>query len=463
MTQRSLTNVAIPVEVLELFFLVVLKNPGLRQTYSPTTLMLVCKQWQGVGIRLLWTDICLRSSRQLKLFLSSSGPCNFKVIKSLTMLLAPIEPMLKDGETIACKQNLAEDLKTLVRDGNQRTRDLWSLLRQLASSFDNMPHLTSLSLHILGQEPEHAPDGFWIPYEIVHDIVKSLPQTVKYLELDTKCHDRKDMSSASHICTTIFAELPSLVHLRLRLAWLCSEIFSGSNELQSLVLPLQSGSTFTETQLCGTDGHDRRANAWMTTKSGAKARQSIVEGGIHGVSLTPSLQNFAIIDTTHSLSDSGSVPLLNCRDMVGKTTTSFPLLDVGTKSPEGIMRLLRYEDIDGVERDAVGNIADVEELVERRAWCTTVDGCRFPKAYRDSPEGRKHDWLKKGNYVTRDNYIAPPTNYMEDHLWEEEDKAGRKLLHVRTTEGVGEVEPMHKEKPDDGSDGWVSVSDEEND
>ena len=150
-----------------------------------------------------------------------------------------------------------------------------------------------------------------------------------------------------------------------------------------------------------------------------------------------------IIDQQNS--EDGSLQLMNVREVKAAKTLSLPLLYLHGRGEDDFKFNLRPPTSGDTARDVVGLINDVEQAAEGEMWAATSTGLRSPTAYRDSPEGRAHQWVKTCPYETRQEYILHQQGQMIG-LWQDEEDMGRLLVKARETDGLGKAEPIFREK-----------------
>ena len=193
-------------------------------TANFNTALRVCSKWGDIGERLLWTDVSLENDR-IDRFLSGGGRRD-AFITSLTLLIRPLhfqwpeEVVINDPDLDIGKESPA-------------TNTLWKSLEKLPDRVRHMKSLTSFSFKVSGYTLRHQAEGFWLRTEHISAIIDALPASVKHLEIDSYCFDRRgtpSVTGAHHLCPRLRRMLPQLNNLRLRLSQICEELVESQRE-----------------------------------------------------------------------------------------------------------------------------------------------------------------------------------------------------------------------------------------
>ncbi|KPI44743.1 uncharacterized protein AB675_8486 [Cyphellophora attinorum] len=442
---------AIPAEIVEIFLKHVIHGNGERGT-SIVNLLCVSAIWRDIGLRLLWSDIVVDCDK-LARFVQAPASSNFGLITSLTFTSEP--PKETNDEQIPSIGSLFAGVSYRSPDVNKSCRQLNSTLKDLATILPLMTKMKTFSFYIQIQDGQLRAHSTAISRHTLAVVVKSLPESLESLEIDTKCYDRAlDGETGEHLCHTIAQRIPSLINLRLRLAVMCPEIIAASKTLRSCVICLGAGrGPFSVTIRCDdkNQGIPISGNESDTRKFWHDLITSM------STKLLPSrnLKKLVVVDATGS---SGmQLGKFDIRDLLTSKTTSCPVqtlryLNILVRYPQGA-------DPSNI-CDVAGFMGDVEELVEGQSWHTTTTGSRFPDDYKTSSMGAKHDWATNRKHATPESWPAKITENagdpsFADHskywtalhggpstLWEDEAKAGRRLVEVRVVDGVGDTEPI---------------------
>ncbi|MCJ1326166.1 hypothetical protein MMC10_002830 [Thelotrema lepadinum] len=114
-----------------------------------------------------------------------------------------------------------ENLDSARLNGNNGSKRLQQSLDQLSRRIANMKQLKSLSIQCA---PTHQYLGSWITRSSLSHILKSLPETVRNLEVDTRGYENTQARDDPHLCPLIRRVIPQLQHLRLRFANICPDL-----------------------------------------------------------------------------------------------------------------------------------------------------------------------------------------------------------------------------------------------
>lgn len=161
---------------------------------SPSFLacLLCCKTWHSVGLRLLYHDLLLTNSN-LETFVKNFNHvlCG-SLVRSLTLCIVPVQPDLQPNAPHPYA--FLEDMDHMRRHGNQGSKRLWGLLKDVSGKIATMIRLMTFSLYV-SPEPRNG-IGFWIPRPIIAKVIETLPESCVNLEIDTRGHDYSEPGSA---------------------------------------------------------------------------------------------------------------------------------------------------------------------------------------------------------------------------------------------------------------------------
>ena len=128
-----------------------------------------------------------------------------------------------DYDRLVCPDKICKHSCFTAIHDSLTAQTLWTHLRLLARTFQHMTSLTTFAFIIA--QPKCT---FWLPRDILTDLVQNLPQQCRNLEIDTNALDRvrEEEGSNDHLCKVIRLAVPQLQHLRLRLATVCTDLFN---------------------------------------------------------------------------------------------------------------------------------------------------------------------------------------------------------------------------------------------
>lgn len=418
-----------PPEVIEIVLRMILCDPS--PSASIVTALCVCPAWRDLGLRLLLTDLVFHDLSKLFKFATAPHTYNLALVKSLTISLRLQDEQCTDATLFRpVHANIA--LSPLVR---------------LVSRLEN---LTSFSFYPDNYLLHYPATRFQISRSLLCQVVSQLPASVKHLEIDTKCcEERQAISSDDDICAAIALRFPSLVSLRLRLGCMCTKLLVGSDTLSSLVISMVSPKWSTEVCQCA-DEHERWNIPFIDYRTiGSATLRKLVKRAGMTVRGLPNLNTFCVISAERLITgrSNTSVNALHVRDILASKTTSYPFFNMETfgisQLTQRAPRVLRL--FDGVgEKDVFGKIADIEELVEGPAWVTTVLGTRLPASFKDSVEGRRHNFDVPRAYLTSSEASAQYNPAVP--FWEMEEEAGKVLVRPRVVDGVVWMHPLYRDE-----------------
>ena len=181
-----------------------------------------CRLWYRIGEELLWTDVSLDDC-QLEKFVRTSHT-GVVWTRSLTIKLSPLYYVHRRPACywVAEKSAMLATFRSLIA---------WKALRVLPQIINTMGRLESFSFAVSAYYKVGAMDDFFLVRDDLQTILKSLPNSVGHLELDTFCYDREGGSDPEkgHLCHTLREMIPRLLNLRLRLASLCPKLIPSNN------------------------------------------------------------------------------------------------------------------------------------------------------------------------------------------------------------------------------------------
>ncbi|KPI43348.1 uncharacterized protein AB675_6748 [Cyphellophora attinorum] len=478
-------------------------SPDPEDARALTNALCTCSTWRDIGMDVLWTDIVLDSPESMQSLCDAPASSGLIRTRSLTVTFPEQWFLYEDfGPGRGIVYHVSPT--TYCMEASEATQGVHQALRALSQRLPAMSGLETFSFRIQApiitarrpNSPMEWPRGFFIPHDIVHGVIQSLPPSVRHLELDTRgadriCEGRMDLD----VCAALADRLQGLTSLRLRMQRICPQLFRPSTSLRSLIINTIDIACVTLTYSCQDvvpekdrfhpvlywkDRHTRRGHS--TRAELVRALQSFLPD-------LPNLQKCLVVDAERFRYGRRSVGMLHVRDFIGNLTTTFPIFDVnGPHGPRG-WQILRIPAEQGDSHDIAGGIARLEDIAEGRQWQSTMSGLRLPTSLKDSSEGRRHAWVRNqdasfpaasteikmlhadeavGPFLTKREFIELIKNesVASDgiwgvEVWSHEDEAGRLLVNVRVSEGVDDVEPLLRDEYE--GDDEHGDSDEEDD
>lgn len=334
--------------------------------------------------------------------------------------------------------------KTCQHENSQSIHDsltaqkLWTHLRNLARTLPQMTALTTFAFIIT--RPKCT---FWLPRDILTDLVQNLPHQCRNLEIDTDTLDRvrEQIGLDEHLCKAISRAIPNLQHLRLRLFAMCPELFHAASApiLETVSVNCIGSDPFHGgVQTCRVLPE---SPAVATDENGQDAAPHIAQSlralaVVHG----PNLRLAAVMDLTYcNWHDRSTHHCYSIRDALADKTYALPLVRI--LWGEGCNMLLRARD----GEESISDRATIPLLAEGQAWKETTDGLRLPASFflaDDSP------------YAAKPLHVLTVDEWAEQHptkfcpLWVNEKKTGCRLLDATTFEILGAHAPLQEATPE---------------
>ena len=199
----------IPNEILDIFISAIFKDASLLGHAGLVSVLQVCKRWLDVGVRIIWTDIVLRSPRAVQKLASSPISNNHLITRSLTINLEPVTAAQRPRVS-SSEDTYIEGFTHINQHGSKETRSLWESLDALIPKLSAFHNLQSLSLFIRPALYHEPACGFWLRARDVCGIIEHFPDSVQHLELDTHGYEeqRKEPHD-QHACLQLARRLPS--------------------------------------------------------------------------------------------------------------------------------------------------------------------------------------------------------------------------------------------------------------
>lgn len=315
---------------------------------------------------------------------------------------------------------------------------LWTYLRNLARALQHMTALTTFAFIVV--RPKCT---FWLPRDILTDLVQNLPHQCRNLELDTDSLDRvrEEIGVDEHLCKAISRAIPNLQHLRLRLTAMCPALFHAAS---APILETVSVNCIGSNPLHGGLQTCRvlpEAPATATDENGQDAAPHIAESLRDlAAASCPRLKLATVTDLTHcNWHDRSTHHCYSIRDALVNKTYALPLVRI--LWGEGCNMLLRTRD----GEEYISDRTTTPLLAESQAWKETTDGLRLPASFflgENSP------------YTAKSLHILTVDEWKEQNpkkscpLWANEKKTGCRLLDATTFEGLGTHGPLQEATPE---------------
>ena len=317
---------------------------------------------------------------------------------------------------------------------------LWTHLRNLARTLQHMTALTTFAFTIVRPKC-----NFWIPRDILIDLVHNLPLQCRNLEIDTNALDRvrEEDGLNEHLCEALSHALPNLLHLRLRLKAVCLTLFQavsaprletisvnciGSDPLHCINgKPLDCGVQIRRP--LATEHNDLDAAPYI-----AQSLRDLAAAHC------PNLKLATVTDITNSdLDDRSSHHCFSIRDALANKTHALPFVRVMWVNDSSM--LLRARE----EAEYMSTRATMHLLAEGQVWKETIDGLRLPASLflgENSP------------YTAKSLHFLTVAEWGEQNpkktcpLWANEKKTGCRLVDATVLEGVAEHAPLKEDTPE---------------
>ena len=411
--------------------------------------LLACRVWHDTGKVLLYTDVALDPPQLVRF--ARSFPSGQRLTRTLTIYIAPINHR---------KQRLLA-LDDFRMSADFQEKDVKTAIRELPMILHGMTKLESFSLIV--------PPGRLMQFgvtttmeQILPALLCMMPDTVKHLEIDAAgfMDMRHHHSQFAHLCHVLGRRLPTLRNLRLRGRKLCSELFVGTPDLDTVEDQVSRNDT--PAPVVRREYQTIIINAIEYAFDGTKETAIFSEGGPRMLMPEEEVVNLAV--TAQSAFRNGRLAnlkrlsffALKDRPSGRKGYAAINELVVGSSSkvirspyqqvgdPKNINPercFLRFRQVDGTGAEAWGSWSDCINLAEGKVWIQTAEGYRLPKAYfkkegRFSQSVLQTPMLLKGEQISRRARGA---------LFEKEAQAGQKLLVAGETPGLSLLQHLTRQ------------------
>lgn len=324
---------------------------------------------------------------------------------------------------------------TVIHD-SLTAQAIWTYLRNLARALHRMTSLTTFAFIIT-----RSKCNFWVPRDILTDLVQNLPRQCRNLEIDTDNQDRvrEEVVLDEYFCKAISRAIPNLQHLRLRVCAMCPVLFHTASAplLETVSVnciggdPL-NGNFDTCKILLPTPLLDHRLK-----DAASYIAQSLRTLAVAGC---PRLKLATVTDVTYcDWGDGSTHHCYSVRDAVANKTYALPFISIMWGRGENILFRAR----DGEE--LMSNRTTVPLLAEGEPWKSTTNGLRLPAAmFVDA----------KSPYKAKTLPTVTVAKWREQHptlscsLWVNEERAGCRLIDATVLEGLGEHDPLQEDTPE---------------
>ena len=315
---------------------------------------------------------------------------------------------------------------------------LWNHLRNLARALQHMTGLITFALVVT-----HPKCTFWLPRDIVTDLVKSLPLQCCNLEIDTAALDRvrEDEEPNEHLCTAISNAIAQLTHLRLRLTAICPALFNANSALglETVSVNCVGGSTHSSgAQLC----NSHAVNPLMVYHESGNDAAPAVAQSLHAFATRhcPALKLATVTSVTpNDYDDRSTHPSYDIRDGVANKTYALPFIDIwGLEDGNTLLRARNGE-------ESISDRATIALLAEGQVWKATTTGLRLPASML---------LAESSPYTAREMHLLTVEEWKEQNpkrscaLWANEKKTGRRLIDATLFEGLTEHVPLKEDTPE---------------
>jgi hypothetical protein len=208
----------LPADILTGIFIIVREESGLGILAHISK---VCKLWREVVEPVLMAHVVLRNDT-LSNFIDYHGEASqrLSMIKSLTLRIQVLS-----ATSLQRDRRLYESYRL---HGYTQTQSLERTLnRFIALTFPQFVSLNCLSVFVDTPSklvPTPYLIGFRLQPGILVRLLRALPAACTSLELDTACYDWSPERKSQHLCPEIWAVLPRLRHVKLKVRNLCSRV-----------------------------------------------------------------------------------------------------------------------------------------------------------------------------------------------------------------------------------------------
>ena len=218
-SEPNATLNAMPTEILSLIFFRVREILG---TTSSVNCIQCCKRWHDIMLPILYRDIVVTNNNLEPFTMLFHKSPHSGLVRSMSIKMQP--KVFPGGSYDDC---MNANIEYIRLDPTGSTwllapqPKIWAWLRAIKDIIKTLAYLTSFSFTVSPDKPD---SGFMVPGLILTSYVDVLPSSCTDLEVDSRGYDFCHRSFESHFCDAVRKNLPHLVHLRLRLRQLCSNL-----------------------------------------------------------------------------------------------------------------------------------------------------------------------------------------------------------------------------------------------
>ncbi|KIW98106.1 uncharacterized protein Z519_01690 [Cladophialophora bantiana CBS 173.52] len=386
------------------------RPPSLLKTFT------VCRVWREIGYELLYTDISLTKAQIAKFVESSSTGQAFT--RSLSISISYMEWPYRNPDRLLdiCS---AASLKKVIQP--------------IPQIVQGMVRLESFSLVASARARVRLPLCKAVE-STIPEILRALPKSLKHLELDAGDADfQQCLPPLEHscFCHLVRERIPSLSNLRLRVPRLCGELFNTSpveHPEDTNVNPRNDaeGSTILINTIESSTRRLSYARSPLQNPIAANglrdlafiAQSSIANGRLRN------LQRLSFFTLRRGLVTDPLFSAVNELVLAPTTRTlRYPFADA---------TFLRFQDLDGSQKEAWGQLDDLMDLIEGRVWVETAERYRLPSVYlKQTPRFASSVVMNK--LVVQS---GPFGLRLRGPLSVHEKAEGRQLLRVQEIQGL---------------------------
>jgi hypothetical protein len=370
---------------------------------------------------LLYRHVVLTERTVGRFTIESNNAVDEKII-SLTLVLrkGPYQPGT-DRDSAA-----GDDGFEVSSRGFRSSERLGNCLGALSLRLPKMKNLNSFSISQIPPEPKtsHA----WFPLDSVSAemLIENLPDNCTSLEVDWGTCDNDNRNDTGHICSAIRAVANRLEYLRVRLPWICPDLFQdscasdtvlpGFPKLIELVINTERVETGSETSLCGADiassRHSYPSKPWEVLTSQLQA--SLKKGNL------PAIKTMLVLDHQPSAPEASTYATLVRRNVLAESSQFLPC--VVFANSEQRFRLVRSPPSEG--GDFVFPERATHDVAEGHMWRRATNGSRLPAALLRSSSLEPVHILPNKNQWRNQHRVSCA-------LWSNEEMSGAGLLNPK--------------------------------
>ncbi|KAF1813925.1 hypothetical protein P152DRAFT_298195 [Eremomyces bilateralis CBS 781.70] len=436
--------------------------------------MCVSRQWNELCLPILHNHVVVaipcqapdRYHPQMETLAASGGRIDWSErIASFTVLLDPC------SEAYAPPPPTFAERVRRIPSGVKKDHEGFE---QAAAALTRMKNITTLSIKTRSTGVQIP----WCPQEGIFKTISATPSTVVNLEIDTLSADTLSTRHI-HLCNALAPLLPQLKLLRLRIRFLCDDLFSALEdehatsclEKISIRLGYKYNSIYYPlvacTKRCGSDNNAPPYDARIAL---ARKSRELYEGRKF-----PNITAFTFVDRQDLFLGN---TFLHSRafkvyDVIENQTLTIPWRAMpsppaGTvglpryyamRIPEGFLRGSRLDDELAEDRTEIitNDLEALGSVVERQEWYSAYGEARlplsvlYPRTYSRALLRFSHPY--SGLAGDEPNLIRP-SQYREwldtitEPIWLLESATGAKVLESRVNYGFEDTEPGMIEMPE---------------